>query len=171
MIQFNAIEYVAGKWKYTWPSGLGKVRLVLWGEEISTTESDSFSFMPADYVSEIEPPPLEIVPENSFAESEINLCRLTFQWYRQDCISYLLEYKLGTYWVFAASIQDDPLIFLQTYTTGILEDMKKTEWRLRAMDKNKRLGPPLQFEWFMVRPPNPPAGLKFSCSNGLLTIE
>ena len=31
-IQCTDITYSADKWNFTWPAGLGKVRLVLWGD-------------------------------------------------------------------------------------------------------------------------------------------
>lgn len=172
-IQCTKITYSADKWNFIWPAGLGKVRLVLWGDLIAETEENSFSFMPTFYTSTTEPPPLEIILESNWAETELNICFLTLQWYsQQGSESYLIEYKVGdNIWAYAASIPNNPETFLFSYQTGMLPNLKPTEWRIRARDENKRLGKPLIFTWFTVTNPEPPVGVSLRCSAGTLTIS
>lgn len=171
-IQCTDITYSADKWNFTWPAGLGKVRLVLWGDLIAETEGNSFSFMPTFYTSTTEHPPLEIILESNWAETELDICFLTLQWYsQQGSESYLIEYKAGDIWAYAASIPNNPETFLFSYQTGMLPNLQATEWRIRARDENKRLGKPLIFTWFTVTNPEPPVGVSLRCTAGTLTIS
>jgi hypothetical protein len=170
-IPFTQVVYEEGVWTYTWASGLGLVRVVLWGELLATTEDNAYTYTAALYLSNTDAPPIEVVFDGGLAISERNACYLVLQWYRVDCDQYEVEFKVGENWRNAGSILDDSLITLYTHITPLLEDQVIAEWRVTAVDGNKRESIPLDYSYKIVRPPNPPVWDDASCIGGTLTVE
>jgi hypothetical protein len=171
MIPFTAIEYADGMWTYSWATGLGEVRVVLWGVELATTTESSYTYTSALYNSDTLAPPIEVVlAGTTLALSEQNLCFLQLQWYREECDHYDVEYYNGTSWVSQGSIADDATVFIFTYSTPLLVDMAESRWRVTAVAATKRESSPLVFQYMIVRPPNPPAMPTVTCDGGTLSV-
>ncbi len=171
MIPFSGIAYNDGVWTFTWAPAMGTVRVILWGKLLLETTDNEFEYNSALYNNPIEAPPVEVVLDGELALSEDNICYLILQWHRVECRSYEIEYKKNSTWRSMGSVQDDSLITVQTYMTELLYDQEISEWRITAVDENKREGDPLNYSWFVVRPPNPPTGIELSCVGGTLTVE
>lgn len=171
-IPFTQVEYLDGNWVFTWASGLGSVRVVLWGEELTTTSDNTYTYSFSMYSSETEPPPIEVVADGELAVSEKNPGCLTLQWYRSaGSAFYRIEYKQGGTWHVAGSLPDDSLVGVNSFVTPLLNDQTVAEWRVIAVDDNQRESDPLPYVWMIVRPPDPPTGVSVSCSAGTLTVE
>lgn len=170
-IPFTGVTYADGSWTYTWASGLGTVRVVLWGTLLTTTTGNTYTYTSALYASAEDAPPVEVVLDGELAVSEYNASYLILQWYRVECAYYQVQFKVGSTWTDAGSIHDDPLIWIYTHITPLLEDQTVAVWRVVAFDENQRECDPLAYEYKIVRPPNPPTGAAVSCSGGTLTVE
>lgn len=175
-IPFTSVSFEDGAWTYTWDadSGDGPFRVVLWGVLLDVIDENSFTYSSVMFNSDTDAPPVEVVAEGELAVSERNRCYLILQWHRVDCDRYDVEYRQGesgSTWSGAVSIQDDPLMEIRTYITELLEDQETIEWRVIAIDENKREGEPLNYSWKIVRPPNPPTDIELSCVGGTLTVE
>ena len=170
-IPFTSVIYADGSWTYTWAPALGLVRVVLCGELLTTTTDNAYTYTSELFISDTDAPPIEVVLDGEQAVSERNLCFLVLQWYRVGCVLYEIECKVGTTWRPFGSVQDDPLIGVQTFVTPVLPDQADAEWRVTAVDENKREGEPLEYEWLVVRPPDPPTGVTLECSGGTLTVN
>lgn len=173
MIIYNSItQQTDGSWLFSWASGLGDVRLVLFGQLIEETNGTSYEFAQnqqyADY-----PPPLEIVLADELALSEQNICFLNLQWHRSPCDHYSIRYYEPSTdtWRQFDIVADDAGSDVFTYTTPTISDQITTQWRIVPIDGDNREAPPLQFNAFIVRPPDPPTDLGLSCEGGTLTIS
>ena len=171
-ISFTAVtKNIDGSWTYTWAAGLGTVRVVLWGHLLATTDDTEYTYTPPLHNSATIAPPVEVVLDGELACSEANVCFLRLQWYRVACRRYDIEYKDGASWVLVTSVADDPLIYVQTFETPLLPDQVLSEWRVTAIDDDKREGTPLAFGWYVVRPPDPPSVPDLACVLGTLTVS
>jgi hypothetical protein len=171
VVTFTDIVYDNGAWTYTWATGLGTVRVVLWGETIDTTTENSYTLSGANVTSATAAPPLEVVVEGERAVSEENVCFLLLQWHTVVCSRYVIERKNGATWEIYCSIQNHALGPIVSLTTPVLPDQTVAEWRVTAVDENKREGAPLNFEWKIVRPPNPVSVSELSCVSGTLAVQ
>lgn len=179
MVQFTAITESEGSWTYEWASGLGEVRVVLWGEELATTTENSYTYTSEMYNSPTLAPPVEVVLAGELAQSEHNRCYLSLQWYRNGFVlvgseihHYEVEYYNGTTWVSRGSVVDNPDTHIIVFNTPVLPDMVEALWRVTAVSVTDRESDvPLEFSYMVVRPPTPPALPTLACVGGTLTIS
>ena len=174
MINFTSIQLIDDLWVYTWATGPGEVRVVLWGVEIDRTSDTSYTYEESLYNSATIAPPLEVVSASlgELAISEYNRPYLVLQWYRVAGAAYYeIEYWNGTSWDPQGSVPDDPDTFIFLVTTPVLEDMTETQWRVVAVADTKRESDPLTIIYFATRPPNVPSLPELSCDGGLLTVQ
>ncbi len=197
-IPFTNVYILDGVWHYVWPTGLGAVRVVLWGGTLAETSDNEFTYAASSlYASLRDAPPIEVVLVvddfvwddgealvwadsvalvfgdgiGDLALSEVNQPYRVLQWYRVPCSHYVIEFKNGAVWTFHSTLPDNVSIFMQTFTTPLLPDQTETLWRVTAVDANKRKSDAIGYRSMVVRPPNPPRGDVLSCTAGVLSVQ
>jgi len=198
-VPFTEVTLIDGIWRFTWGSGAGLVRLVLWGVLLAETTDNEFLYPASSlHASLVTAPPIEAVLADDNGEllwddeeplvwdddevlllsisgetalSERNLPFLVLQWYRVTCHHYVIEYRNGSDWIFHSTVNDDVRVHIQTFTTPLLADQTESRWRVVALDDNKRESDPVDFRAMVVRPPNVPVGITLACTGGTLTVQ
>lgn len=171
-IPFISVVLTGGSWVFTWATGTGPVRVVLWGKVIDTTTDNEYTYpASSQHATPTVAPPLEVWPSGVPAVSERNKPYVVLQWYRVACRSYTVEYYDGSAWVFVNTVVDSVDIPLQTFVTPILPDEAGTQWRVTAVDDNRRRSDPVTFHQSIGRPPDVPALPQLACTGGTLTVQ
>ncbi len=171
-IPFISVALVNGSWLFTWATGTGPVRVVLWGKQIDEVTDNFYSYKASSmWASTTTAPPLEIWPAGVPAISQKNQPYLVLQWYRVACKVYQIQRHNGTSWVLFTTVTDSVSIPIQIFTTQVLPDEQEAQWRVIAVDVNKRTSTPVTYTANIVRPPDVPAALVLACTGGTLSVS
>jgi hypothetical protein len=170
MIQFTSIvKQSSGSWLFSWNStGATTYRVVLYGQQIATTTTNSYAWEGQGYNT--FPPPLEVV-DTDFAQSELYLPFLVVQWYSEPgADSYLIQQNVAGNWITVGS-QFEEGSWVYTYQTPTLIDERPYQYQVIAVDSLGNQATPRQYNVFIVTPPTPPDGqVQVTYSNPALTI-
>lgn len=196
-IPFTSVTLVDGVWNFAW-AYVGTVRVVLWGVLLAEQTGNTFTYPASSlYASNTTAPPIEVVASAAGGDllwsdgepllwvdgaglslvetggettSERNKPYLVLQWYRVPCHHYRVEFLNGSTWTFSSTVSDNSDIYIQTFTTPLLPDVTMAQWRVIAVDDNKRESDPVVFTNLVVRPPDVPANPALGCSSSVLTV-
>lgn len=170
IIYIDSIEKNDDGWTFEWSDSVGVVFVILDGELLTETSSNTYTYPTTGSYSD-EPPPIEISTEKYESKSSRNLPYLLLQWHRVDCEKYLIEFLQGSSWISFDVLPNDNAVEVFSYRTPLLVDQKQADWRITPIDSDKREGDPLQFRRFVVRPPDIPTDLEYGCSGGTFTVS
>lgn len=161
-------KQTSGQWRFEWTdTGADVYRITYRGHEITEVVGTSYDLeLPwgKNY-----PPPLEIVPDDETAISEIHPPYMTPQWYRSaGADHYRVEQESGASWLFKADIADNGQ-WVYTYDTVTLDDETTYKFRVLASGTLSNFSDDIWFRRKIVRPPDP-VTVNVTWASGNLTI-
>jgi len=174
-IAYTDVSYSDGFWVFRFAPVLYRLRAVAWGREMAVLEAgaEEYAYPESSVYSSVTiAPPIEIVPVDMLAVSEQNRPFMVIQWYPvAGAHHYLVEYNSGSDWENHETVYENNTTGLHAVVTPILDDQTEAEWRVIAVDSNKRESYPMEAHRLVVRPPNPPGVLDLDCVDGVLTLD
>ena len=159
-------------WTFDWSAagGTAPYRLVLNSRVLSETTTLTAWTIEGD--DEYEPPALEVLDANDGeAASETYPSRATLQWRgKSNVYYYQVQESVASVWTNRVRVKEIGAGYYQ-HTTTELADCTASQWRVIAVDERGYESEPILFDFFPVRPPDPPSiTLTYSALTGLVTV-
>jgi len=168
-MQFTKILNTESGWKFYWNADPTKrYKAVYKGVILEKNLTDSYvSFLP-NFIE--YPPPIEVIEENTFADSEKNLPFVLLQWYTVKCNCFEVQEYLSGAWNSIGYIQYNSNTFIYSFKSKDLNEDRVYNLRVIAIDDVENTATPLAFVKDVVMPPSTPK-VDISYNTTLNTIE
>lgn len=154
-VNFDSIlKNADGSWSFAW-SGTGPWKVVLYGEVLSASQTDSAYRWVGGEFSDF-PPPIEVVLDTELAISERFKPYVVIQWYDEDADRYIVQSSPDgiASWTDVMSFRDDGS-WVYTYRSQILLDGRTYYWRVVAESSVGNQSVARKYRVTSVTPPQP----------------
>lgn len=156
-------------WTFSWATTSAvSYRIVLFGQQIDTTTTNSYNFSFPGY--EKYPPPLEIMADNQVALSEQFQPFLTMQWYGETCDYFSVSEFVSSVWNMVNTVMENGTT-VYTVQTPLLNDGETHQYGIAAVTNEV----PSTMQQYLITVVTPPdwvdGSVSFSYSGGNLIVS
>lgn len=154
-VQFSNIYLKEdGRWRFEWEAGDDEeFKVIQSGHLVDTVTGGSYVYQ-LPMSSFTDPPVLEVVPSDSFAESEENKPYLTLQWHAvENAVLYHVERQDGSDWYSEATYRHDGSTNVYTHVTKVFNDGETATYRITAINEYEQASSPLLISIDIVTTP------------------